>query len=64
MSKTFAVLSANTVVNVIIANSLEDAEMVTNTECVEYDPENPVVIGSTRVDGKWVDPKPATDPQA
>ena len=43
---TFAHLVGNTVANLIVANSLSDAELVLGVgSCVEYTEENPVVIG-------------------
>jgi hypothetical protein len=44
---TFAVLENNLVNNIIIADSKEIAEEVTNSTCVEYTAENPVGIGWT-----------------
>lgn len=41
----FAVLNGNVVTNVIVANSKEDAELVTNATCVEYDETIPAGIG-------------------
>lgn len=35
----FAVISGNKVVNVIVAATRDDAELVTGSTCVEYDPE-------------------------
>ena len=43
----FAVISGNSVVNVIVADSKEIAEEVTNCICVEYTDENPAGIGWT-----------------
>jgi len=40
----FAVLQNDLVVNIIIADSAEDAEELTGLKCIEYDPENPVAI--------------------
>lgn len=45
MSKTFAVLTGDIVSNVIVADSAEIAESLTNQTCVEYTPENPAQIG-------------------
>jgi hypothetical protein len=45
MSKTFAVLSGNIVSNVIIADTNEDAELVSDGPCVEYTSENSAGIG-------------------
>jgi hypothetical protein len=41
----FAVLSGNTVMNIITADSLEIAESVTGLTCIEYTSENPAYIG-------------------
>ena len=41
----FAVLSNNTVTNIIIADTKEIAEQATNSICVEYTEENPASIG-------------------
>ena len=44
----FAHLSGNIVSNVIVANSLADAELVLGVgSCVEYTDENPAAIGWT-----------------
>lgn len=45
MSKNFAVISGKSVVNVIVANTKEDAELVTGALCVEYTEKNPATIG-------------------
>lgn len=58
----FAVIENETVTNVIVADTIKIAEEVTGLECVETN--GKPWIGSTRVDGEWVAPKPATDPQA
>ena len=42
---TFAVLNDGNVVNVIVADTKEIAEQVTNHTCVEYTEENPAGIG-------------------
>lgn len=47
MSKTFAVLNGNTITNTIIADTLETAEAVTNSACVEYTADKPAGIGWT-----------------
>ena len=44
---TFAVINNNTVINVIVADTKEIAEQVTNLTCVEYTAENPAAIGWT-----------------
>jgi hypothetical protein len=42
---TFAALSGNQVNNIIVANTLEDAELVTGSTCIEYENNNPARIG-------------------
>ena len=42
---TFAVMSDNYVTNVIVADTKEVAEEVTNATCIEYDETNPAGIG-------------------
>jgi hypothetical protein len=44
---TYAVLSENSVINIIVADSKEIAESVTRSECIEYTDENPAHIGDT-----------------
>jgi hypothetical protein len=41
----FAVIKNNIVVNVILADTLEDAEQATNLTCIEYTEEAPAGIG-------------------
>lgn len=42
----FAVISGNVVSNIIVANSLSDAELILGVgSCVEYTDENPAGIG-------------------
>lgn len=48
MDKTFAVISEDKVINVIVAESKEIAELVTELECIEYTSENPMGIGWVR----------------
>lgn len=43
--KNFAVIENNVVINVIVADSLDVAEAVTEKQCVEYTTENPAAIG-------------------
>jgi hypothetical protein len=52
----FAVITGNQVTNVIVAKTKEDAELVTNAECVEYTDENPAGIGWTYADGVFTAP--------
>lgn len=42
----FAVMSGNTVSNVIVADTLADAEAATNATCIEYTETNPAGIGN------------------
>jgi hypothetical protein len=42
---TFAVLSGDSVINIIVADSREIAEEVTRSECIEYTDEKPACIG-------------------
>jgi hypothetical protein len=44
---TYAALSGNTVSNVIMADSIENAQAASGTTCVEYTPDNPAGIGWT-----------------
>jgi hypothetical protein len=45
---TFAHLSGDVVNNVIVSNTLEDAELVLGAgSCIEYTDENPAAIGWT-----------------
>lgn len=41
----YGVVKENAIVNVIVADSKEDAELLTNSMCVEYTSENPLGIG-------------------
>ena len=54
--KTFAVMLENKVINVIVANSKEDAELVSNSICIEYTDENPAGIGWTHDGVNFVAP--------
>jgi hypothetical protein len=58
--KTFAVLKDNVVENVIVANTLEIAEQVTSSYCVEVKPETPAHIGDTW-DGTTFIPAPVVE---
>jgi hypothetical protein len=50
----FAVLNGDTVSNVISAETVEDAQIATNAECVECD--GSFWIGWTRKGKKWIAP--------
>ena len=52
----FAVIIGNQVTNVIVAETKEDAELVTQSECIEYTDENPAGIGWTYADGVFIAP--------
>lgn len=54
--KRYAVIDSDKVVNVIIANSLEDAQVATNKVCIEYTEENPVGIDWDYIDGNFIAP--------
>lgn len=60
MHNKYAVISDNTIVNVILADSKEVAESVTQLECIEYDEENPVDIGYfwSEEYSKYISPAP------
>lgn len=48
MSKFFAVLDGNNIVsNLIVANSKEDAELVTGSKCIQYTFDHQAWIGDT-----------------
>jgi hypothetical protein len=44
---TFAVLGGTQVSNIIVADTLDDAQMATGSTCVEYTEANPAGIGWT-----------------
>ena len=52
----FAVIEANKVINVIVADTKEIAEEVTNKTCIEYTEENPAGIGYTYENGVFIAP--------
>jgi hypothetical protein len=52
----FAVIVENVVVNVIVADTKEIAELVTSETCVEYTEENPAGIGYTYENGTFIYP--------
>lgn len=53
---TFAVLKDNKVINVIIADTKEIAEQVTNKTCIEYTEENPAGIDWTYNGSEFIAP--------
>ena len=64
MSKTFAIMSGRLVFNIIVAESKEIAELVSNSECIEITAEKPAAIGwiynpETEI---FSEPEPAEEP--
>ena len=59
---TFAALSGNQVNNIIIADTLENAELATGSTCVEYNNDNPAGIGDIYDGTKFVTPQPTEEP--
>jgi len=57
----FAVSSGNTIVNVIVADSLETAEKLTGVTCIEYTSNAPIGIGAKLIDGVWVNRTESND---
>lgn len=57
----YAVLSGNTVSNIIVADDKETAEAATNATCIEYTLENSAAIGwiYDEVTGKFTNPEQA-----
>jgi hypothetical protein len=53
---TFAVINDNIVENIIVADTEEIAEQITNKICIEYTEENPANIGWTYTNGAFVAP--------
>jgi hypothetical protein len=51
IQKTFAVIEDNVIINLIVAESLENAEEVTGLECVEYYTPK---IGDGYINGEFV----------
>ena len=58
MPKTFAMMSGNSVTNIIMADDKEATEAALNCTLIEYTPENPAGIGYTYDPdtGKFVPP--------
>lgn len=59
--KTFAVIENNMVINTIICDNLENAEIATGKTCVEYTIENPAIIGYPYANGYFYHPMPEED---
>lgn len=55
--KRFAVLTGNSVTNVIIANSLEDAEIATKSICIDITDVKGIDIGWQIIEGNLIDPQ-------
>ena len=52
----FAVIENDIVINIIVADTKEIAELVTGLTCVEYTKSNPAGTGWTYKDGKFIMP--------
>lgn len=52
----YAVINGNQVTNVIVAETKEIAEQVTNSTCVEYTEDNPAAIGWAYDGEKFIAP--------
>ena len=52
----YAVLSGSSVINVIVADDLESAELATKSTCVEYTDKSPAGIGWTYDGKKFIAP--------
>lgn len=63
---TFAVMSGNTVANVILCDTRDVAEQVTGALCIEYTDENPAIIGwiLDESSGLFVDPAASSSEEA
>lgn len=61
---TYAMMSGNTVSNVIVADIKEDTELVLGCTLIEYTPENPAGIGWTydEATGKFSAPVVVEEP--
>ena len=61
---TFAILSGDLVTNVIVADTLENAELATNSVCVEYTEDNHAGVGYSydAKSGKFTRPAETTEP--
>ena len=54
MAKNYAVINGDTVINVIVAESVTIAKKVTGKECIECN--GSFWIGWTRTDDQWIAP--------
>ena len=53
---TFAVIDEAKIINIIVAENKETAELATGLICIEYTEENLAGIGWTYQDGKFIAP--------
>lgn len=53
---SYGVIKGDAVVNVIVADSKEDAELLTNSTCVEYTSESPLGVGWIKNQDTFIDP--------
>lgn len=58
----FAVMSDNLVTNIIVADTLEIAETVTNSICIPYTDETPVGINWSYDGVNFINPNPLKEP--
>jgi hypothetical protein len=60
--KNYAVIEDYSVVNVIVAESKEIAEGVVGRQCIEFEINNPLVIGAywSEMYSKYINPSPYT----
>ena len=54
--KTFAVMSGNSVINIIVADTKEVAEEATNATCIEFNEINSASIGWQHDGEKFIPP--------
>ena len=59
----FAVMSGDLVTNIIVADTLEIAETVTNSKCIEYTDEKPAGIDWTHNGETFINPNPVLIPE-
>ena len=52
----YAVINDNIVENIIVADTKEIAEQITNKTCIEYTEENPANIGWAYANGAFIAP--------
>lgn len=59
--KIFAVITGQSVSNLIVADSIENAELATNSKCVEIPENSSVGIGYEYIDEQFVAPPKIED---